>query len=744
MRKLLWFTIGFAIGCGLCVTLFWQKNLLPMLLYAAVCWGLCFLLGFRNDLFRFPTGAYLGLAISFAWFFLFQNQYLRPIQPLDGATLQMKITASDYSERTDYGFSVEGFTVLEGRPYRLRLFHSGEEPLSPGEVLDGEFRLRLTVPGGKMDSSYYQGNGVFLVATQKREAVRSRSERNDLFFLPPRVAQTARERIAALFPKDTAAFAKALLLGDTSNLSYSVDTALKISGIRHVVAVSGLHVSIVFSLVYLLFRGWRWLTFLVSVPLLLFFAGVTGFSPSVTRACLMCGLMAFGGAVKEEYDSLTSLSFAVLCMLVTNPFVLLSVSFQLSVASVLGILLFALPIANRMNGIFNGKRGIGKTLSLWFSSSVSVSLAAMIFSTPFSAYYFGTISLVGVLTNLLTIWLIAFLFYGVSFVSLFGGMLPTVCRWVAWLISWPIRFVLFIAQTLSKIPFAALYTQSGYVTAWLVFCYVLLALYLMFRRWGRRFFAAGAACLVLAVAASVVMPRRDNFRFNVLDVGEGQAILLQSGGQSFLIDCGGSSDTKTADQIAQTLLSQGVFHLDGLVLTHYDRDHSNAIEKLETRIPVNRFYLPVQEENSLRFTQLNRPDKAVTLIYQDYEIPLGTGKLTLLEPGKSKNDNENSMCVLFESAECVILITGDRSRTGERALLEQYQLPPVDVLIAGHHGSKNATSYELLEAVQPQIVIISVGENSYGHPAQEVLNRLAEYNCTVYRTDLQGSVLLRR
>ena len=240
------------------------------------------------------------------------------------------------------------------------------------------------------------------------------------------------------------------------------------------------------------------------------------------------------------------------------------------------------------------------------------------------------------------------------------------------------------------------------------------------------------------------MPRRDAFRFNVLDVGEGQSILLQTGGQSFLIDCGGSSDTKTADQIAQTLLSQGVFHLDGLVLTHYDQDHSNAIEKLETRIPVNRFYLPVQEENSLRFTQLNRPDKAVTLISQDYEISLGTGKLTLLEPGKSKNDNENSMCVLFESAECVILITGDRSRTGERALLEQYQLPPVDVLIAGHHGSKNATSYELLEAVQPQIVIISVGENSYGHPAQEVLNRLAEYNCTVYRTDLQGSVLLRR
>ena len=132
------------------------------------------------------------------------------------------------------------------------------------------------------------------------------------------------------------------------------------------------------------------------------------------------------------------------------------------------------------------------------------------------------------------------------------------------------------------------------------------------------------------------------------------------------------------------------------------------------------------------------------MISRDSVLSFGTGKLTLFEPGKGKNDNENSMCVLFESKECVILITGDRSRTGELDLLERYPLPKVDVLIAGHHGSKYATSYELLEAIHPEIVVISVGENSYGHPAREVLDRLAEYSCTVYRTDFHGSVLLRR
>ena len=135
----------------------------------------------------------------------------------------------------------------------------------------------------------------------------------------------------------------------------------------------------------------------------------------------------------------------------------------------------------------------------------------------------------------------------------------------------------------------------------------------------------------------------------------------------------------------------------------------------------------------------------ITLVDRDMELSFGKGTLHFLEPGNSNSDNENCMCVLFESEECVILITGDRDRAGEGALIKKYDLPDVDVLIAGHHGSKNSTARELLQSVRPEIVIISVGENNpYGHPTQEVLERLADFGCTVYRTDEQGSVLVRR
>ena len=742
----MWFTIGFAIGCGLCITLLWQKDLLPMLLYALFCCGLCLFLRLKNELFRFPMVAFLGLSLSFVWFFLFQKHYLQPLEQLDGNRLSVSITATDYSKKTDYGCWVHGFLRFEGKPYRVMVYHDSKEACSPGEVLSGEFLLRQTTPGGKKDSSYYQGSGVFLLATAKGTMEHSLSERRDLFFLPARVRKTAEERIAAFFPEDTAGFAKALLLGDTSGLSYEQDTALSVSGIRHLAAVSGLHVSILFGAVFLLFRNRRWLVFLVSVPMLLFFAGVTGFSPSVTRACLMCALMALGGAVKQEYDSLTALSFAVLWMLLMNPFVLLSVSFQLSVASVSGILLFSTPIAGWLKerlGEYR-RRGMGKKLSEWFTGSVSVTVSAMIFSTPLVAAYFGTVSLVGVLTNLLTIWIIPFIFVGIAVVCLLGGGAPVICGGMGWLIGWPIRYVLFTAELLSNIPFAAVYTESGFVIAWLATCYCLLFLFLCFRKGGRLLFSVGALCLVFAVLASVLVPKLDRLRLNVLDVGEGQAILLQSGGKHMLIDCGGNDDALAADKIARTLLSQGVFRLDGLVLTHYDRDHMGALGNLQTRIPIDRFYLPRMPGSEEWLPKLELPEEAVTLITEDHRLPLGIGTLTLLEPGNGKNDNENSMCVLFESEECVILITGDRSRTGELELLEKHTLPLVDILIAGHHGSKYATSYELLEAVRPKIVVISVGSNNYGHPAQEILERLEKHNCTVYRTDLQGSVLLRR
>lgn len=747
MRRLMRFTIGFAAACAISAATLWQKNLLPLMLYAAAAAGLCIALRRRNPVFRTPAIIFLGLCAGFGWFSLYQTVYLSPIEALDGTTLHLCATTTGFSEQTDYGYSVDAAVKLEGKPYFIRIYQNEDRMLEPGTVMEGEFAIRLTTPSAKKDSAYYRGNGCFAVASQKSEAVYSKSEGSHVLFLPARAGKTALEHIQSLFPKDAAPFAKALLLGDTSALSYAVDTSLKVSGIRHVVAVSGLHVSALFGVVYFLLRRRRVLAFVVSVPLLIFFAAVTGFSPSVTRASLMAGMMALGAAINEEYDGLTSLSFAALVMLFINPFVIYSVSFQLSVASVAGILLLAAPISARIVGIFPKMKA--KSLKSravhWIAGAVAVSVSAMLFSTPLSAYYFGSVSLIGVLSNLLIIWMIPLLFCGVAIVGILGGFLPGVCAALAWGLAWVIRLILWLAALLSRIPFAAVYTQSKYIVIWLLLVYSLAVLFLCTRRRVWCFLLAGTIGLIAAIAASVIVPKADALRLTVLDVGEGQSILLQSCGKNYLIDCGGESDSGAADEIAQTLLSQGIFRLDGLLLTHYDRDHSNAVENLLTRISVDQFYLPVQGQTELALRLSEKYPAQVEWIEGEKQIPFPTGTLTMLTSGSSKTDNENSMCVLFDSEECVILITGDRGRSGEKELLQKYAIPDVDILIAGHHGSKNSTTEELLRAVRPEFVIISAGKNNrYGHPAQALLERLSAFGCTVYRTDLQGSILIRR
>ena len=747
MRRLVRFTAGFAVACAVSALLLWQKNLLLPAIYALLCGLLCGALQRKNSLFSGATVLLLGLAAGFGWFALYRNVYVAPLEALDGQTLRLRVTTTDFSQRTDYGYSVDGVTFLEGKPYFLRLYQKENKMLEPGTVLEADCKLRLTTPAGQKDSSYYRGNGLLAIATQKTSGESGKSEASPVWFLPARARRAALDHLQSCFPPDTAPFAKALLLGDTSCLSYETDTALKISGIRHVAAVSGLHVSALFGAIYFFFRRRRVLTFLIAVPSLLFFAAVTGFSPSVTRAVLMSLLMALGLAVKAEYDGLTSLSFAALVMLLGNPFVIFSVSFQLSAASVAGILTLSPALYSRIVGAFPNakpKSGKGRVLA-WFAGAVSVTGGAQLFSVPISAYYFGSVSLIGVVSNLLLIWMIPFLFCGTAAVGLLAGNIPAVCRVLAKLLSWPIRWVLLAAKLLARIPFGAIYTQSKFVVVWLCFAYLLILVYALRRCRFRVAFALGCISLAATIGASVIVPRMDALRLNVLDVGEGQAILIQSKGRSYLVDCGGDSDAKVADQISQTLLSQGIFRLDGLLLTHYDRDHVNALQNLLTRIRVNQFYLPAAGSTGLpeAFTEANAP--CITWVCSDLTLSLPAGSLTMLAPGNSETDNENSMCVLFASEDCVILITGDRSRTGERELLWNYQLPDVDILIAGHHGSKSSTSAALLQAVRPETVIISAGRgNRYGHPAPELLARLSEFGCTVYRTDIQGSVLVRR
>ena len=238
----------------------------------------------------------------------------------------------------------------------------------------------------------------------------------------------------------------------------------------------------------------------------------------------------------------------------------------------------------------------------------------------------------------------------------------------------------------------------------------------------------------------------DKFRVTVLDVGQGQCVLIQSKDQCYMVDCGGGSGAHAASAAVRALWSNGFYRLDGIILTHYDKDHVNGVESFLVQSGAEKLYIPDSEDKgNFRAGIENNFRGAIDIVDEKTVIPCGEGIVTIFPSDPSAAGNESSLCILFQAADCDILITGDRNKSGELQLLEQTKLPDLEVLIVGHHGSRSSTSLDLLRATMPDVAVLSVGEdNYYGHPEQETLDRLALFGCEVLRTDTDGTIIIRR
>ena len=740
----MWFTIGFGAVCAFCAY-FWITGglALPAVGFAAVF--VAFLGGStRIRKFRIPAAVCLGCAMGLLWFQSYGNHYLSLATNLDGQLASVTARCTDYSYETDLGCAVEGFLYLDDKPVRAKFYLKNNVEMEPGDALRGVFEMHITTLEGDSYSNYYSGKGIFLLGYQEEEAELIKVSSKPYWAYPAVLRQNLKDLINSVFPEDVAPFARALLLGDRTDIDYETETDFKVSGILHIIAVSGLHVTILFTLIYLLCFKRRILVALIGVPVMLLFAAVAGFSPSVTRAAIMMILMMVAMVFDRDYDGPTELAFACLVMLIVNPLVITSVSFQLSVASVAGIFLFREGIYNWIMGRMTGCKY--PKVRKWIAGSLSVTLSAMTLTTPLVAWYYGTISLIGILTNLLALWVISFVFYGIILVCLLASILPVLGETVAWVVAWPIRYVLGVAHLAASVPLAAVYTRSIYIVLWLIFCYVLLGLFLIFKgKKGKLVAVAVILVLCLAVAASWAELWTDQCRMTVLNVGQGQCILLQAEGKTYVVDCGGTYAEDAADSAAETLLSQGISRIDGLILTHYDEDHAAGVPLFLTRLSCDALFVPnAEDEEGVLDTIAPFIRGSIISVREDIALRFGATTITIFGPVTNDSGNDSCLAVLFRSGTCDILITGDRGSTGEWVLTKSGNLPQLDVLVAGHHGSKHSTGEILLDATNPKIVAISVGRNSYGHPAQELLDRLADRGITVYRTDIHGNLTFRR
>lgn len=744
MRILAAFAGAFSVG------IFLAQYLLPYD-WLPLCAAAAFVLACGRVFLKGPTGRRilmigLGLCLAFGYDWLYVRQVQRPMEALADTEAKVNMTACDYAVATSYGAKV---TVrVEGLPGKVAYY--GKESLltlQPGQTITDTVRLQSASRLRDDDVTTFTSKGVFLLAYQRGEAVYGEGSANSPRWWPARMGQAMREHINRIAEGDPAAFLTAILTGDKSELSEQASADLSEAGLYHILAVSGMHCGFLLTLVVLLTgRHRRRLVAGMMLLLLAFYALLTGGSPSVVRACIMLIFYLAAPLFRRSSDGPTALSTALMLILLANPFAAASISLQLSFGAMAGIL-WLTPKLHRM--LLSGEKR-GKAYR-FIVSGFSATMGALVFTVPISAYYFDFLVLISPLSNLLCLWAASIVFIlGLAAVMLSFLWLPLGIA-AAILPRLFAGYILGTAHLLAKIPYHAVYFTNPYLKYWLAFVYLLFAVaYLLKPKMKRKYVvAAGCSALTLAVTVWLGAARYESALDTVvLDVGQGQSVVLASGEEFALVDCGSANSWYDAGGIAADhLLTMGCRDLDYLILTHYDSDHVNGVEALMARMNVNTLLLPSGADgHEVQKNLLEMAEGygvAVRFVEERETILLGSSDLTVFPPlGISEEDNENGLSVLAAADEKELLITGDMDSAMERRLLERYELPDIEILVVGHHGSKYSTSNELLETLTPETAVISVGSNSYGHPTDETMRRLAEHHCDIYRTDLQGYVHL--
>lgn len=752
MRRLVWFALPFAAGCLLCTYLL-PGTLRPWVAGGALALGLVLSLLLRGRSGKIARIAALGLAAGILWFMGYSAVYLEPAEALAGLEDIVTLELADYPEETAYGArcpvrvpGVRGKAVYYGG-YDLLDLEPGDRVISVVKYYSA------ARPGGE-DSGYYTSQGVFLRLYEGETVSVERGVPGNLRYLPQRTAHWLKRTINGLYDQPTAGFITALLTGERDGLDEQSSSDLGEAGLLHITAVSGLHCTFLIGLLgVFLFRRQR-LTALFGYPVLLFYMVMVGGTPSVVRACIMVGLMLLAPLLGREGDAPTSLAAAALVILLANPFAIASVSLQMSFAAVAGILLPGRKLQKFFKAYRPRKLGkFGRRLWSFCMGALSASLGVMVLTVPLSAVYFGSLSLLAPVSNLLVLWIAPVLFACALIGTTLCGLLPALAPLAA-VPDLLARYVLWTAGVMAKIPGHSVVFTGAAAVMWLLLVYAMLGLCAVSKDRARKYAVAlllAAVCLAAAKAMPRMLVRNDLLTAVAVDVGQGAATLLHAGDKTALVDCGSlTSPRQAGSAVADSMDTYGWDKLDCVALTHYHADHAGGLARLLARVEVEELLLPQLPDSEgqagLQREVLDlaeRYDIRVRYVEEPLEAALGTAHLTVYPPVAAGDTNEMGLTVLCAVGDFELLITGDMNSATERKLIETYDLPDIEVQMAGHHGSKYSTSAELLETARPEVGILSVGENSFGHPTQEAMGRMAAAGMTLYRTDWQGNILIR-
>ncbi len=639
----------------------------------------------------------------------------------------------------------------EGEPYLPKL---GEEIF-----LSGVWKnfTRATNPGEFDPAEYYAIEGICGKVESAKLLAAGKDHwpvREALFTLRQKLLKNLYE----VFPQKEASLFAKMLLGDGSGLDKEVRKLYQDNGIVHILSISGLHISLIGMGIYKLLRKGGLpmrIAAAFGAVFIVLYGIMTGFGVSAARAIGMYLIHMLGDVCGKSYDMLTAMGVLAILLLADNPLLIYHSGYLLSFGSVCGVGLLA-PLLSCGGNRKRNRPGERRIVSILrkrlasLSAGLAGSLSVTLFTLPIQLFFFYQVPVYSVLINLFVIPFMSLVMAvgaGAMCMPFFKILSPAAVAIFAWF-EW-------LCNVFQKLPGHTLLTGRPQMWKILLYYGVLLFIIRKAGRWKTPLKKGITVFLLSAALILVCTGPADRFWVAFLDVGQGDCVVVHTKKDGTYLFDGGSSSKKEVgeDVIVPFLQYYGIGSLEGIFLSHSDKDHVNgALWMLQKEaVNVKGLYLPdISQIQKEEFKEILDDAGNIPIHYLS-KGDVCEGRelcITCLHPpaGMEGESNASSLCFLLSHEDLDILLTGDVEGKGEKMLTEelrQRQVYEVEVLKAAHHGSGYSTGQEFLNRLQVQLAVISCGRNnSYGHPHAELLTRLKQAHILYETTADRGCIFV--
>lgn len=526
-----------------------------------------------------------------------------------------------------------------------------------------------------------------------------------------------------------------------------IKTAFLNSGLLHILAASGMNVAIVYGIWFFILNKFK-VPFNIIVSsgifMIILYALMTGLGPSVVRAVFMLIFILLGKLIDRDAHSISLLSFVALLMLIYNPAYINDVGFQLSFLVTFGLLTTAPVVFERI-----------KFMPNWLSGMIFIPIVAQIWVAPIQMFYFNSFSLYSVFANIAIMPFVSIVSFGgfiSSVLALIEPIASSVCLVFDFVLNPVLNCLVFISEYFSKLPHSLVTTTQPNVFQIFLYYSIVIAITLLLKLGkDKKFILLTTALFVVLVLSTFNLPNK-NLEVITFDVQNADAFLIKTPENKYFIIDSAKSGYKGAKSPARAIVieylkDRGIKNIEGLILTHFDNDHSGGAIDLMENLRVKRVYINSYNDKSSTskkiYSYLNGHKNINVSIPKNNELIYVEPNLKIKAYTAGlqgeKSENENSIITLVSLNNFDELFMGDAGVLAFEKI-QNYLPKNIEVLKIGHHGAKNVVNKQMLDRINPKVAVISTGPNNYGHPNGVTLDILESHGVKVFRTDLQNSI----